>query len=181
MQRFWTRLRSAGRVLRKSDLLESEMREEMRFHVELEAERLAREDGLDPREARRQAHVRFGGVEKYKEAGRDARGLQWVDAIGLDARLGARMLVKHRGLSLVGGFAMAVAIAVGALGFEVLTEMLTPSLPLEEGDRVVAVQYASQDSGNPERRVLHDFVALRDELVSIEPLAAFRTVQHNLV
>jgi putative ABC transport system permease protein len=181
MKGSWPRVRSAWRALRRSSQLDREMQEEMRFHIEMEAERLVREQGLDPQEARRQAHVRFGGVESYKERARDTRGLRWVDAVSLDARLAVRMLVKHRGLTLVGGFAMAVAIAIGATFFEVMTEVLTPALPLEDGERIVALQYATTTPGSPERRVLHDFLAWRDELVSVEQLAAFRTVQHNLV
>ena len=64
----WRQLRSAWRALRRSSHLDAAMQEEMRFHIEMEAERLVREQGLDPQEARRQAYVRFGGVEKYKEA-----------------------------------------------------------------------------------------------------------------
>ena len=105
-------------------------------------------------------HVRFGGVEKYKEAGRDARGRQWLDAISLDTRLGVRMLVKYRGLTLVGGFAMAVAIAIGATAFEAFGEMLDPALPLDDGERIVSVQYASADPGSRERAVLHEFVGV---------------------
>ncbi len=181
MTRLWRRLRSRWQVLRRSDQLDAEMHDEMRFHVDMEAERLVREDGLDPREAHRVASVRFGGVEKFKEEGRGARGLQWVDAISLDTRLGVRMLVKHRGLTLVGGFAMAVAIAIGATSFEMIAELLDPSLPVEEGDRVVALHNATANPGDPERRVVHDFVAWRETVVSIEQLSAFRTVQHNLV
>jgi putative ABC transport system permease protein len=165
------RVRATWRVLWRSDQLETEMHQEMRFHTEMEAERLMREQALDPQEARRQAHVRFGGVEKYKEQGRDARGRQWIDAIALDARCGVRMLVKHRGLSLIGGFAMAVAIAIGATFFEVMTEVIDPALPLEDGERVIALQYATAD----------DFVTWRDALQSLEQLGAFRNVQHNLV
>jgi putative ABC transport system permease protein len=174
------RMRALWRVLWRSDQLETEMQQEMRFHIEMEAERLVREQGLDPQEARRQACVRFGGVEKYKEAGRDARGRQWLDAIALDTRLGVRMLVKHRWLTLVGGFAMAVAIAIGATFFEVISEMLNPALPFEDGERVVALEYAAANPGS-ERRVLHDFVTWREEVKSIEHLSAFRTAQHNLV
>ena len=101
----WTRMRSKWRIIRRSPQLETEMQDEMRFHVEMETE------------ARRQAHVRLGGLEKYKEAGRDVRGLRWIDALLLDSRFGVRMLVKHRGLTVVGAFAMAVAIAVGATLF----------------------------------------------------------------
>ena len=50
------------------------------------------------------ALVSFGGVEKYKEEGREARGFYWLDSLSLDARLGLRMLGKHRWLTLVGGF-----------------------------------------------------------------------------
>jgi hypothetical protein len=96
-------LRAVWRALFASHQLEAEMSEEMRFHVEMEAQRLSREHALVPQEAHRQAHLRFGGVEKYKEAARDARGRRWIDAIALDVRLGVRMLVKYRGLTLIGG------------------------------------------------------------------------------
>jgi putative ABC transport system permease protein len=170
MKGLWPRVRWAWRALWRSSQLDAEMQDEMRFHVEMEAERLVREQRLDAQEARRRAHIRFGGLEKYKEQARDTRGLRWVDAVSLDARLGVRMLVKHRWLTLVGGFAMAVAIAIGAMFFEVMTEFLKPALPLEDGERVVALHYATPMIGSPERRVLHDFVALRDELVSVEQL-----------
>jgi putative ABC transport system permease protein len=157
------------------------MDEEMRFHIEMEAERLVRQQGCDPLEARRRASVAFGGLEKYKGAGRDVRGFQWIDSISLDARLGVRMMVKHRGLTLAGGFAMAVAIAIGAMSFEIFSEVLDPALPVEDGQRVVALRYATDTPGGAERRVLRDFAAWRTELTTIEQLGAFRTVQHNLV
>jgi hypothetical protein len=59
----WARLRAVWRALRRGDRLDAEMHEEMRFHVEQEAERLMRERRLDRREAWRQARVAFGGVE----------------------------------------------------------------------------------------------------------------------
>jgi predicted permease len=181
MKPLWTRVRSAWRRLWRSDRFDAEMQDEMRFHVEMEAERLVRDRGLDPREARRQAHVAFGGVEKYKEEGRDTRGLQWIDAMSLDCRLGVRMLVKYPWLTLVGSFAIAVAIAIGAIFFEAITVVLYSTLPVEDGERVVSLQYSTGSPGNPERRVLHDFVSWRQALVSVQELSAFRTVAHNLV
>src|SRR5688500_8668795 len=41
---------------------ESRMDEEFRFHIDMEAEKLVRERGLDPGEARRRALVAFGGL-----------------------------------------------------------------------------------------------------------------------
>ena len=181
MRPFWARARVAWEALWRRNRFDAEMHEEMRFHIEAEAERLIRERGLEPEEARRQAHVAFGGLEQYKTEGRDARGMQWLDVITMDGRLGARMLVKHRGLTLVGGFAMAVAIAISATAFEIIGQLVGPARPLEEADRLVAVQVVTVDSTNPERRVLYDFVDWRGAVVSIEQLSAFRTVEHNLV
>ena len=180
IKRVFARMRSAWRVLWRSQQLEHDMRDEISFHIEMEADRLVRDEGLDPETARRLAHVRFGGVEKYKEAGRDARGRQWIDALTIDARLSLRMLVKYRGLTLIGGFAMAVAIAIGATAFETLNEMLTPALPFEDGGRIVSLHYAASNPANRRRDMLRDFAHWREALTSIDDLGAFRTVQHNL-
>jgi putative ABC transport system permease protein len=172
--------RAVWRVLRRSKQLEADMQEEMRFHLQQEADRLAQVDGLSPEEARRQAFVRFGGVEKYKEEGREARGLYWLEGLSLDARLGVRMLVKHRWLTLVGGVAMTVAIAIGATAFEVINDLLDPTLPVPQGDRVVAVKYVAAKTGTVDPHVLHAFSAWRDHLTTLEQIGAFRTAQHNL-
>jgi len=169
-----------SRTLLRSKQVETEMRDEMRLHIEMEAERL-QANGLDPAEARRQAHVRFGGVEKFKEEGREARGFVWLDSVSLDARLGLRMLAKHRGLTLVGGLAMAVAIALGASAFEVISVLLREDLPLPDGDRVVAIKYTNSSAARTDRHVLHAFEAWRGQVRTIEQLGAFRIVEHNLV
>jgi putative ABC transport system permease protein len=181
MKRLSAGLRAAWAALWRGGRLDAAMHEEMRFHIDMEAERLEREHGLPPGEARRRAAVAFGGVEKYKEQGRDTRGLRWLDMLSLDAKLGARMLVKHRGLTLVGGFALAVATGIGATAFESMRELLDPDLPIANGDRVVSVRYTSSSTGRPERRTLHDFIEWRDELTSIRHLTAYRPIQHNLV
>jgi predicted permease len=181
VRRIGARLRALWRGLRRGADLDAAMHEEMRFHLDMEAERLVREEGLDTAEARRRAAVAFGGVEKYKAQGRDVRGLRWLDMLSLDARLGVRMLVKYRGLTAAGGCAMAVAIALGATAFQAFREVLDPALPFEDGDRIVAIRYATPTPGSSERRVLPEFVRWREEIRSIADLAAFRTARHNLV
>ena len=128
-----------------------------------------------PREARRQGDAAFGGIEEEQEQGRDTRGLRWLDIVSLDTRLGVRMLIKHRGLTLVGGFAMAVAIAIGATFFQVFNEILDPALPLDEGERVVALVYATPTPGSAERRVIRDFVEWRDEIMRLWDRRVTRT------
>src|SRR5687768_3605950 len=174
------RARVMWRTLWRSKQIEAEMRDEMRLHIELEAERL-RAQGLNADEARRQAHVRFGGVERFKEEGREARGFAWLDSVSLDARLGLRMLAKHKWLTVVGGIAMAVAIALGASAFEVIGVLLRDDLPFPGGDRAIAIRYTSGSSAGADERVLHAFAAWRGQVRTVEHLGAFRTVQHNLI
>jgi hypothetical protein len=52
------------RTLTRGDRVASEMHDEMRFHVEMETDRLQREHGLPLHEARRRALINFGGVQK---------------------------------------------------------------------------------------------------------------------
>ncbi|HEX8359463.1 MAG TPA: ABC transporter permease [Longimicrobium sp.] len=172
-------LRARLRLLFRREA-EERMDDEMRFHLEMETEKHIRA-GLSPAEARRRARVSFGGVEGHKEAMRDGRTFAWIGTLSLDARLGLRLLARHRGLALIGGFAMAMAIAVGAVAFEALSQLLRGTLPLDEGDRVVAVHYATDDAGSPERQVLHDFAEWRGRLRTVDELSAFRPVAHNLV
>ena len=175
-----SRLRALWRGLTRSSQLDAEMDEEMRLHVEMEAERIARQRNLDLDEARRQAYVAFGGVEKWKEAGRDTRGTQWVDAIAMDCRLGVRMLIKHRALTVIAAFSMAVTIAVGALAFELISEALTATLPFENGDRVVSIEFATEQASVPQKAGFHEFEEWRAALGSVEHLGAFRNGSYNL-
>jgi len=99
----------------------------------------------------------------------------------LDFKLGFRMLVKHPGLTLVGGLAMAVAIAIGTAFFEFAHDLVNPTLPLEEGERIVAIQNWDAAAAAPESRSLHEFVAWRDEVRSIQDFGAYTTPERNLI
>ena len=180
MRAFISRLRSLIRESGRSDRLASEMHEEMRFHVEMEAERLVRERGLTPGEARRQAHVAFGGMERYKAEGRDVRGTTRVADFSLDIKLGARMLAKYPAVTIVGGLAMAIGIGLGAAYLEIVNDFLRPSLPFDEGHRIVGLQNWDATTNKPELRSTQDFLAWRDALTSVEDLGAFRSIERNL-
>src|SRR3990172_10475789 len=81
-----------------------------------------------------------------------------LDSWWLDVKLGVRMLVKYPGLALVGGIGIAVAVAISAGGFSIMYgTILSSSLPLEEGDRIVSIEIWDAAASKPERRVLHDY------------------------
>ena len=181
MRRTARRLLTYWQILTRRDRVSSEMDEEMRFHVEMQTERLMKEQGLPVEEARRRALVSFGGVEKYKEAGRDVHGFRWLDALLLDSKFSLRMLLKHRGLTMVGAFAMAVAIAVGATVFEAIADVLDSALPLPGGERLIAVDFIGANPSEPEQQVIHEFAALRGALSTVEHFSGYKNAQHNLV
>jgi predicted permease len=101
---------------------------------------------------------------------------------GLDVKLGLRMLWKHPALALVSVIGMSVAIAIAGGYYGAIGAMLDPSLPLDEGERIVSIQNADlRDPSDPMLQSAHDFMAWRDELRSVRDLAAFRNETRNLV
>ncbi len=174
--------RARLRLLFSRQGAELRITEEFRFHIEMEAERLVREAGLDPEEARRCALVTFGGVGKHEEALRDGRGLAWLAGMSLDVKLGLRMLAKYPGLSLVGVLEMAIAVAISVVSFGIIYTFIDPTLPLDEGDRIVAIQNLdAQRSDDGRRTHLHDLPTWRETLTAVEELGAYRTVSRNLI
>ena len=102
-------------------------------------------------------------------------GISW-----LDFKLGFRMLVKYPGLTLVGVLALTVAIGLGAAWFEFTRDMFNPALPLEDGDRIVAIRNWDAANAAPESRSLHDFETWRAELESIQELGATSVAKYTL-
>jgi putative ABC transport system permease protein len=109
------------------------------------------------------------------------RVLPRLRGLSLDVRIALRLLVKHIGLTVVGTVAMAFAICVGMLAFEFFTQVVRPTLPLEDGDRIVGIVMHDAAAGSDTTPSLHDFSAWRDTLDSVEDLAAFRTRELNVI
>lgn len=151
------------------------MHEEMRQHLDLATARLIAR-GLSAEEARRAALKEFGNVHYLQEEARAARGVRWLEALTPDAKLALRMLVKSPLLSVVGGLGMAVTIAI-ATGFFTFMTFYYSDAPVEDGDRVVTVGYIEGDHNHS---TLFDYQVWKDELESIEDLAAYRTVHRDL-
>jgi putative ABC transport system permease protein len=99
----------------------------------------------------------------------------------LDLKLGVRMLGRNPGLTVVSSMSMAVAIAITAGSFAMLYTFTSPTLPLDEGDRIVAIQQWNTEANASERQVLHDFLIWRAELRQVEEVGAYYGVSRNLV
>jgi predicted permease len=103
-------------------------------------------------------------------------GLSW-----LDFKLGFRMLSRYPMLTAVGSLAIAVAIAVGAGTFEVITRVTNPSLPLPDGDRIVGLNFWNRAESGTRPPTAYDVLTWRDGLRTLEDIGAFRLVQRNLI
>ena len=171
--------RSHWRALRSPARVDADMHDEMRLHIEMDAERRMAQ-GLDAEEARRQAAMAFGGIETWRGASRDALGFTWARGLSIDLKLGSRMLAKYPGLTLVAVFALSLAIGAGAGYLEFINDLMRGQLPLDEGHRIVGIQNWDQQTGKPEHRSAADFVAWRT-LHSFEDLAAYRQLERNLM
>lgn len=160
---------------------EARSNEEMAFHIDMEVNRLVREERISPDEARRRALATFGGVTQHREELREGRGTARLAGLSLDFKLGFRMLVKYPGLTIVGGLAMAFGISVGAISFVMTSMYLRPTLPLPDGDRIVLLRNWDVKTRSAEPRALGDFVEWRRSLTSVTDLGAYRDATRNVI
>lgn len=120
--------------------------------------------------------VRFG-----TERVRDALLPSGSSSLGLDLKLGLRMLVKYPMLTLIGGIAITVATAIGVGASEFVRDLIAPTLPLDEGDRIVRVYYDDTEDGGSAPATLYDLDVWRESLSSLEDLGAYTTMEQGLV
>lgn len=158
---------------------DADLTREIQAHLQLLEEKFVTE-GMSPKEARAAAKRAFGNIEHTKELQRDARSFRWLTGWAMELRLGARMLVRYPGLTVVGSLALAFAIAVGASTFEIVKRATDPVLPLPDGDRIVGLTYWDRVKDVKERASSYDFLIWREQLTTLQDIGAFRLVERNL-
>lgn len=157
--------------------MESDMDAELRFHMEAYAEDLVR-TGLSREEAVRRAHIEFGGVERVKEEGREARGVNFLDQLAQDFRYGQRVLRKSPSFAIVAVLTLALGIGATTAIFSVVDAVLLRPLAMEEPSRIMFLQEHWQDIF-PGLSV-GNFVDLRNQSRSFSELCASNSASFNL-
>ncbi len=131
---------------------DAEMAEEMRLHVELQAESNIKA-GMEPAEARYAALRQFGNVAVIQERAREQRGFVWLDQFAQDLKYGARLLLKHPGFTAAAVTVLALGIGANAAVFNLVHSLLFAPPTYARPAEVLRV--LSQDRMNP--RQVRDF------------------------
>jgi putative ABC transport system permease protein len=154
---------------------EREMTDEMRFHIDMEAADLERM-GLPPDEARRRALAAFGGVQRFKEEGRESRGGAWLEDLVRDARYSLRSLVRSPGYTAVVVLTLSLGIAANTSIFSVANGILFKPLPYHQPERLLVIWDGLEMLNVPEAWVrAPEVVMLRNEAKSFDGFAVIRT------
>ena len=141
----------------------------MRFHLEQLTEKL-RARGLSPEEARRQAMLKFGGLEGVKDSTRDEIRPALLEDSVRDIRHGLRLLLRAPGFTAAALLTLALGIGATAAIFSVVRTVMLRPLPYRQPERLVALWETNR--GGTVRNVIApaNFVAWRERTQTLEHL-----------
>jgi predicted permease len=131
-------LRTAGRL--RAFLFrgrrDSELDAELAAHIDLAVDELV-EHGLSLAEARRQAMIRFGGIQQAREHHREARGLMSLDILLQDLKYTLRTLGRDPGFTTVAVLILALAIGANIAVFSVVNTLMLRPLPFPNAQQLL--------------------------------------------
>jgi putative ABC transport system permease protein len=156
---------------------ERELDEEIRAHLEMETERNIA-DGMSPEDARLAARRSFGSVALAKEDSRAMWGLASLEILWQDLRYGARMLLKHKGFTLIAILTLALGIGANTAVFSVINAVLIRSLPFAEADQLVMIWETQPDVRGPVG-AYPNFQDWRAQAQSFQGMAAFSNKRYG--
>ena len=141
---------------------DAETQEELRFHLEMEAEKNVRA-GMNPREARRQAHARLGGVGPIREAVRDARGGRLLEDLLRDLGYALRVARRSPGFTAAAVVSLAIPIGFNTAAFTTVDSLLFRPLPVSRAAELVDVYTSDPGVERYSTTSYPDYLDLRAE------------------
>ena len=115
-----------------------EVDEELRFHFEKQVEANIAA-GMSPDEARRQAAIAFGSIERTREECREQRPGYWAETFLQDVHYALRGFRRNPTFTLTVILTLMLGIGAITAVFSVVDRILFRSLPYGHADRLVSV------------------------------------------
>jgi len=166
MRRFLARVGSLlGRRRR-----DARLREEIGEHIALQTADNVRA-GMSPVEARRQAMLKFGGVEAMREEYRAAGGLMMIENFAQDVRYAIRSLTRTTGLTAFVIFTLALGIGMASGTFSMVDALIFRPYPVPQPREIVTIVGTTHDS-NFENFSYREYLDIRDKSQSYEGVVA---------
>jgi predicted permease len=175
LRRFFTRLFNSAAKRAQ----EERLREEIHEHIALQTEENLRA-GLSPVEARRQAMLKFGGVEAMKQDYRAERGLLLIENLLGDLRNAARSISRMPGLAAVIIVSLAIGIGVNTTIFSWIQLILFQPLPAVTGAaNFLLVEPRTEAGGYPGASWL-EYRDVQTQVPSLRDVVASQMVPFNV-
>ncbi len=161
LRRIWKRVTGVFAGSRR----ESDLAAEIESHLELQTADNIRL-GMSPEQARREAVLRFGGIEAAKESYRDQLGMPSLQTFAQDLRYAARGMRKTPGFTIVAVLSLALGIGASTGMFSVVHGLLLAPLPYADPPRLATITLGGAISAPV-------FERFRSDSASIEKAALF--------
>lgn len=125
---------------------EAELREELQFHLDQEAEQHQNE-GLAEDEARRAARRELGNIVLLRENTRAMWGWTVVEQLAQDVRYAFRTMASNRLFTLLAVSSLALGIGANTAIYSFMDSLLLRSLPVSDPESLAVLNWAANPTG----------------------------------